>query len=144
VILEVKGVRSFGDLIRREEAELRNRYKSHVIASDLTRWRLLVLPLNAPMLGIDPNDLSVTQAVSMSIPIFIEPVKFANAKTGREHLIVDGGMLSNFPVWLFDAEEPHWPSFGLQLVEVDPRAPADGARTSRKGLAAGSCWLSIT
>ena len=127
MVLEVKGVRSFGDLIHREEAELRNRYKAHVIASDLTRWRLLVLPLNAPKLGIDdPNDLSVTQAVSMSIPIFIEPVKFANPKTGREHLIVDGGMLSNFPVWLFDAEEPLWPSFGLQLVEVDPRAPADG------------------
>jgi NTE family protein len=35
-------------------------------------------------------------------------------------------MLSNFPVWLFDDEEPLWPSFGLQLVEKDPRAPADG------------------
>ncbi len=113
-------------MIRHEEAELRYRFKAHVIASDLTKWRLLVLPLNAPKLGIDdPSDLSVTRAVSMSIPIFIEPVKFANPKTGREHLIVDGGMLSNFPVWLFDAEEPLWPSFGLQLVKVDPRAPAD-------------------
>src|SRR5918997_1197117 len=30
--------------------------------------------------------------------------------------------LSNFPVWLFDAEEPLWPTFGLKLVEK-PRAP---------------------
>ncbi len=94
-----------GDLIRREEAELR--YKVHVIASDLTKWGLLVLPRDAPKLGIDaPNDLSVTLAAGMSIPIFFEPVMLANPKTGREHLIVDGVVLSNFPVWLFDAEEP--------------------------------------
>ncbi|MDP8926879.1 MAG: patatin-like phospholipase family protein [Actinomycetota bacterium] len=88
-------------MIRREEAELRYRYKAQVIASDLTKWRLLVLPRDAPKLGIDdPNDLSVALAVGMSIsiPILFESVKFANPKTGREHLIVDGGMLSNFPV----------------------------------------------
>ena len=128
MVLEVRGVRSFGALIRREEAELRYLYKEHAIASDLTKWCLLVLPSDAPKLGIDdPNYLSVTLAVglSMSIPIFFEPVKFANPKTGSEYFVVDGGMLSNFPVWLFDAEEPLWPSFGLQLVKVDPRAPAD-------------------
>jgi hypothetical protein len=26
-------------------------------------------------------------------------------------------MLSNFPVWLFDAEELQWPTFGLKLVQ---------------------------
>ena len=32
-------------------------------------------------------------------------------------------MLSNFPVWLFDTnDEPDWPTFGLLLVEEDPRA----------------------
>lgn len=31
-------------------------------------------------------------------------------------------MLSNFPVWLFDAEEPQWPTFGLKLVEK-PKVP---------------------
>ncbi|MDQ4003710.1 MAG: hypothetical protein M3259_07730 [Actinomycetota bacterium] len=70
-------------------------------------------------------------------------MKSANPKTGREHLIADGGMLSNFPVWLFEAEEPLWPSFGLQLVAKDPRAPAEGPLPSRKGLTAGSCWWSI-
>lgn len=53
----------------------------------------------------------------MSIPIFFEPVRFTNPKTGRDHLIVDGGMLSNFLVWLFDSlGEPEWPTFGLRLV----------------------------
>jgi NTE family protein len=58
----------------------------------------------------------------MSIPIFFEPVRFVEPKTGREHVVVDGGLLSNFPVWLFDAEgEPAWPTFGLRLVEEDLR-----------------------
>jgi NTE family protein len=61
--------------------------------------------------------------MSMSIPVFFEPVSFTNPKTGREHLLVDGGMLSNFPVWLFDAEEPLWPTIGLKFIEEDPRAP---------------------
>ena len=43
-------------------------------------------------------------------------------------MIVDGGMLSNFPVWLFDADsEPEWPTFGLLLVEPEPSVPI-GAR----------------
>ena len=130
-LLEVKGIRTFGDLVRREDAELKYRYKAQVIASDVTERRLLVLPRDAPRLGIgDPDELNVALAVrmSMSIPIFFEPVKLANAQTGREHLIVDGGMLSNFPVWLFDAEEPQWPTFGLKLVEKDPRAPVAGGQ----------------
>jgi len=115
--------------VRREDAEPKYRYKAQVIASDVTERRLLVLPRDASRLGIDdPDDLNVALAVrmSMSIPIFFEPVTFTNAQTGREHLIVDGGMLSNFPVWLFDAEEPLWPTFGLKLVEKDPRAPVGG------------------
>jgi NTE family protein len=46
--------------------------------------------------------------------------------TNHEHVIVDGGMLSNFPVWLFDCEDeqtPDWPTFGLLLVEPDPKVP---------------------
>jgi NTE family protein len=135
-LLEKKGVRTFGDLVRRPEAELRYRYKLQVIASDLTEQRLLVLPKDAHRLGIeDPDELSVAMAVrmSMSIPVFFEPVSFTNPKTGREHLLVDGGMLSNFPVWLFDAEEPLWPTIGLKFIEEDPRAPL-ATLGSRSGL----------
>jgi NTE family protein len=124
-LLEAKKVRTFGDLVRREDIELRYRYKLQVIASDVTDRRLLVLPRDAPKLGIqDPDDIEVALAVrmSMSIPIFFEPVRFTNRETDREHLIVDGGMLSNFPVWLFDAETPQWPTFGLKLVQKDPKA----------------------
>jgi NTE family protein len=131
-LLAAKGVRTFGDLLRRPEAdtgepeELLYRYRLQVIASDLTEERLLVLPRDADKLGIeDPDELEVALAVrmSMSIPVLFEPVSFTNPKTGREHLIVDGGMLSNFPVWLFDADEPYWPTIGLKFIEEDPRSP---------------------
>src|SRR5829696_5646147 len=120
-LLEKKGVRTFGDLVRRPEAEPRYRYKLQVMVSDLTEQRLLVLPKDAHRLGIeDPDELSVALAVRMSMSI---PVSFTNPKTGCEHLIVDGGMLSNFPLWLFDAEEPLWPTIGVKFIEEDPRAP---------------------
>ena len=125
-LLNAKGVRTFKDLVHPSFAgEERFRYRVQVIASDLTEHCLLVLPQDARRLGLEPDELDVARAVrmSMSIPIFFEPVQFTHLKTGREHLIVDGGMLSNFPVWLFDTEgEPDWPTFGLLLVEDDPRA----------------------
>src|SRR5918998_4402728 len=69
-LLKAKGVRTFGDLVRREDAELRYRYKAQVIASDVTERRLLVLPRDATKLGIaDPDDLSVALAVRMSMSI---------------------------------------------------------------------------
>lgn len=124
-LLEARDVRTFGDLVRREDVDLKYRYKLQVIASDVTERRLLVLPRDAPSLGIArPDDLDVARAVrmSMSIPIFFEPVRFTNRRTNQEHLIVDGGMLSNFPVWLFDAEEPQWPTIGMKLTRK-PEAP---------------------
>lgn len=131
-LLVTKGVRTFGDLVIPKYADQpRYRYKVQVIASDLTDRRLLVLPQDAPRLGIsNPDDLDVALAVrmSMSIPFFFEPVRWPNPDTGRDHIIVDGGMLSNFPVWLFDVEgEPDWPTFGLRLVEPEPKVPL-GAR----------------
>jgi len=127
-LLAAKGVRTFGQLADPEATELKERYRLKVIVSDVTHRRLLVLPDDAASLGIEPDDLEVAYAVrmSMSIPIFFEPVMHRNPRTGVDHLIVDGGMLSNFPVWLFDAEKgepPRWPTFGMLLVEDDPKVP---------------------
>jgi NTE family protein len=101
-------------------------YKLQVIVSDISARELLVLPRDAHKLGLDPDKLEVALAVrmSMSIPIFFEPVRIQNPGTNWEHVLVDGGMLSNFPVWLFDCDEPpECPTFGLLLVEPDPRTP---------------------
>ena len=128
-LLAAKGIRTFGDLVVKEYAD-NPKYRSRlqVIASDVTARRLLVLPRDAKLIGYDdPDELEVALAVrmSMSIPIFFEPVR-VKGEDGRDHIIVDGGMLSNYPVWLFDcegAEEPDWPTFGLLLVEPEPRRP---------------------
>jgi len=131
--LEAKGVHTFADLVQEEFADdPRYRSRLQVIASDVTNHELLVLPRDATKLGIEPDSLDVALAVrmSMSIPVFFEPVRFLNQKTGQMHVIVDGGMLSNFPVWLFDCpddEVPEWPTFGLLLVEPKPETPI-GAR----------------
>jgi NTE family protein len=131
--LEAKGVRTFADLVHDEFADdPRYRSRLQVVASDVTTHELLVLPRDATKLGIQPDDLDVALAVrmSMSIPVFFEPVRVVNEKTGQVHVIVDGGMLSNFPVWLFDCPDgdvPEWPTFGLLLVEPKPRTPI-GAR----------------
>lgn len=57
----------------------------------------------------------------MSIPFFYEPVTLENEKTNEVSYIVDGGVLSNFPVWLFDTDGvmPEWPTFGFKLVEPE-------------------------
>jgi NTE family protein len=126
-VLADKGVHTFADL-KTEWKDAKYSSRLQVIASDTSARQLLVLPRDAQLLGYAPDELEVAYAVrmSMSIPIFFEPVKVENAQTNHEHVIVDGGMLSNFPVWVFDCDDeetPDWPTFGLLLVEPDPKVP---------------------
>jgi NTE family protein len=106
-----------------------------LIATDITRREMLVLPdsLSAYCLAkggepIDPSSFPVANAVrmSMSIPYFFQPVELINHETGATSTIVDGGVLSNFPVWIFDVAErdPKRPTFGFKLV---------GGRTAGSG-----------
>jgi NTE family protein len=98
-----------------------------LIAADVTHRELLVLPddLSAYRLPdasepIDGDSFKVADAarMSMSIPFFFQPVELVRIDTGKTATIVDGGMLSNFPVWLFDVEDrdPKRPTFGFRLV----------------------------
>ncbi len=127
-LLQKKKVETFKDLILEEyKNDERYRFKLRVIASDITLGRMLVLPQDIADFGIRPEDLNVALAVrmSMSIPFFYEPIKLRNMKTNEESYIVDGGLLSNFPVWLFDTEgnAPAWPTLGFKLVEPEEGAP---------------------
>jgi NTE family protein len=126
-LLAAKGVHTFADL-KTEWDDPKYSSRLQVVASDISARQLLVLPRDAHLLGIAPEKLEVALAVrmSMSIPIFFKAVRIQNPETNHEHLIVDGAMLSNFPVWLFDCPEgevPEWPTFGLLLVEPDPKVP---------------------
>jgi NTE family protein len=142
------GVRTFGDLRRDpdEHTDPVYRWKLQVVVSDLTGRRLLFLPRDADKLGIaDADALGVAEAVrmSMSIPIFFEPVRLKNPATGEQQVLVDGGLLSNFPVSVFDVgDTPRWPTFGLLLVEPEPRRPV-ADRLPRSGGAHGGVQATI-
>jgi len=75
--------------------------------------------------GFAPDELSISRAVrmSMSIPVFFEPVSLKDI-SGRTHIIVDGGVLSNYPIWLLDdgTEDPPWPTFGFKLEAAAERS----------------------
>ena len=122
-----KGVATFGDLKVAGEDDPRWKYRLQVVVSDVTHHRLLLLPRDANVIGTDPDRLAIADAVrmSMSIPIFFEPVTVGT--DGGDVVLVDGGILSNFPVWIFDSDgEPEWPTFGIKLVASDPKAPPAG------------------
>jgi NTE family protein len=96
------------------------RYKLVVMVSDISRGQLLRLPWGYPLYDQKAADQQVADAVraSMSIPFFFKPVRLKNLGSGRDSVLVDGGMLSNFPVEVFDAParaEPRWPTFGIKL-----------------------------
>jgi NTE family protein len=120
--LVAKGKRTFKDLVLDEFRDApKYRYKLQVIAADVSRGKLLVLPRDIQDYGVPPDDLDIARAVrmSMSIPFFYEPVTLRLGGTGKECFIVDGGVLSNFPISLFDdgSPDPLWPTFGYLLAE---------------------------
>src|SRR5690606_1602286 len=95
--LREKGIRTFADV---PPGKLR------IIASDITNGRLLVLPDDIAQYGQDPQQMEVARAVRMStsIPFFFDPVMLQTPTSRKTFYIVDGGILSNFPMWLFDRE----------------------------------------
>jgi len=113
--LEAKGVETFADLRTGSEKE-KYKYKLRIIASDISKRNMIVLPQEVKKYGEDPDELSVARAVGMSIlfPGFFKPEKLNGS------YIIDGGVLSNFPVWLFDRDEDsRFPTFGFKLLEKD-------------------------
>ncbi|WP_262173978.1 patatin-like phospholipase family protein [Saccharococcus sp. Marseille-Q5394] len=106
--LSAKGIYNFADL---PEGSLK------LVASDLTNGKMIVLPDDLVHYGIEPGMFSIARALRMScsIPFFFEPVRF-KAPTG-ETIVVDGGVLSNFPMWIFDDAEGRRerPLIGMKL-----------------------------
>ncbi|UNB54767.1 patatin-like phospholipase family protein [Mycolicibacterium sp. YH-1] len=116
------GVHTFGDLaIDDDELPVEQRYRLVVTVADTTTGQLVRLPWDyRRVYGLDPDDQSVADAVraSMSIPFFFRPVTLTSA-AGRTSTLVDGGLLSNFPVDSLDRtdnQKPRWPSFGVTVL----------------------------
>lgn len=115
-LLAEKGKHSFKDLLYEgsDKDDPKFRYKLRVITAEVTNGEMVVLPQDISNYREKPDDFPIAKAVrmSMSIPGFFEPVKLG------KNIFVDGGMLSNFPVWLFDTDDvPEWPTFGFRLVD---------------------------
>ncbi|MBD1378813.1 patatin-like phospholipase family protein [Metabacillus arenae] len=112
--LHSKGVSTFGDL---------RRGTLKVIASDLTNGRMIVLPDDLPSYGFIPEQFSVAKAVRMScsLPYFFEPVKLTTPD--GTSIVVDGGVLSNFPIWLFKEKKSLRPIIGVKLSANEEERP---------------------
>lgn len=108
--LAAKNIHTFQDL---QDGYLK------VIASDLSLGRLVVFPDDLETYyGIQPSRFPVARAVRMSagFPFFFMPKKiFGNGTT--KSFIVDGGLLSNFPLWIFGRKKQLRPVLGVKLTE---------------------------
>lgn len=121
--LDELGVRTFHDLYQPDpESDLprSKQYKLVVTATDVSRGRLLRLPWDYALHGIDSDEQLVADAVraSMSIPFFFRPVAL-EVPGSEPSVLVDGGMLSNFPVDAFDRSDgrpARWPTIGIKLM----------------------------
>lgn len=122
------GVTTFADLaVDDRSLPPERRYRLVVTVADVTLGQLVRLPWDYQRLyGLDPDEQFVADAVraSTAIPFFYRPASLTSAD-GRTSTLVDGGLLSNFPIDSLDrtdGKKPRWPTFGVTLL---PNLPAD-------------------
>jgi NTE family protein len=132
------GVTTFGDLaLDDDDLPPEQRYRLVVTVADVTTGQLVRLPWDyRRVYGLDPDEQLVADAVraSMSIPFYFRPVSLTST-AGLTSTLVDGGLLSNFPIDSLDRTDgkaPRWPSFGITLL---PNLP-DGNDSTIPALAA--------
>ncbi len=147
-VLKWAGKQSFGEMWDRSAMASDRQLK--IVVSDVTRGEMKVLPDDLeltrgtparaaegtptntvhagrveyrPPLTPKQRAFNVAESVrlSMSIPFFFEPGTLEGSR------IVDGGILSNFPLWLYDDDTPgvppSWPTFGFRLVDKADALP---------------------
>ena len=129
LLVDECGVETFGDLAIEDDPHTslppERRYRLVVTATDVTRGELRYFPWDYEhAYGLDPDRQLVADAVraSMSIPFFYEPATLT-AADGTTSTLVDGGVLSNFPIDVLDrtdGQRPRWPTFGVKLLPVLP------------------------
>lgn len=116
-----KGKTKFKDISENGKSHLK------IIASDITKGDMLILPDDLKKYEIDPMEFDIARAVrmSISIPLYFKPVVLKYKD--KTSLIVDGGILSNYPIWIFDVEEiPKWPTIGMKLISNSSSYNAKG------------------
>ncbi|HEY7046716.1 MAG TPA: patatin-like phospholipase family protein [Jatrophihabitantaceae bacterium] len=145
--LDPIGVHTFADLKITDDPGTSlppvERYRLVVHTSDLTRQSLVRIPWDLPayllpegtpateeqqVAAIDGYPVVDAVRASMSIPFFFQP--FRQPTPEGSCTWVDGGLLQNFPITVFDRNDgkrARWPTFGIKLsaqpqVNVPDRA----------------------
>lgn len=140
------GVARFGDLRTDDpgdDGSVHHRWRLAVTATDVSRKRLVHLPWQYHEYGLDPDDQLVVDAVraSASIPYFFEPVSLTGPH--GTSTLVDGALVSNFPIAMFDREDgvaPRWPTIGIRLSSPDA-SPPEGVRPVRGPVQLGAALV---
>jgi NTE family protein len=127
------GVHTFADLKITDDEDTslapQQRYRLVTHTSDLSRGALVRLPWDLPFYLLENgaslaeqikaiDEYPVVSAVrtSMSIPYFFQP--FVQPTVRGACTWVDGGLLQNFPITVFDRTDgkpSRWPTFGVKL-----------------------------
>lgn len=112
-LLTKKGITKFKDVIVNGKSTLK------VIVADITKRKMIILPDDLPEYGLDPLEFSIARAVRMScsIPFYFTPGKLEYSNLTS--YIVDGGLLSNFPIWIFDSDNTSYPTMGIKIKDID-------------------------
>lgn len=130
-LLSKKNINTFGDLNCSTMSGSKNeRYKFgknkcclQITATDLNDNNILIFPDDINNFGINPDSFSIAKAarLSCSIPLFYEPSVLFDPE-GCKHYIVDGGLISNYPVWILDdgTSTLNRPVFGFKFID-DPQ-----------------------
>ncbi|MFZ7945919.1 MULTISPECIES: patatin-like phospholipase family protein [Bacillaceae] len=110
-LLAKKGIKTFADL---PDGKLK------IIASDVSNGQMLIFPDDLEIYGMTPADVKVSTAVKMSasLPFFFRPVIW-KSKDQKKSYILDDGLLSNYPIWIFDTDNPRFPTFGFHIVKEE-------------------------
>ncbi len=148
-VLEEVGMRTFGDLRIDDDPETslaeHQRYSLVVHVADLTHKVLVRLPWDYALYDLDADEQPIADAVraSMSIPFFFRPVQVKTHHGAATW--VDGGLLSNYPITVFDRTDgkpARWPTWGVK-VSVSP--PHGEDRPVRSALRLGvRCLATMT
>lgn len=121
----------FGDL---EDGKLQ------VVGVDLAHSRMVVFPEDVALYvdeddkPLVPKEFPIADAVRISagFPYFFPPMSLRDAQTKKQGVLVDGGVASAFPIFLFDKAEPKHPTWGFRLFGGNP--PEKPVHTAIDGL----------
>jgi NTE family protein len=122
-MLRRKGKVKFKDVSENGKSKLK------IIAADITKRDLLILPDSLVNYNINPMEFDIAKAVrmSISIPFFFKPVQLRYKN--KINYIVDGGIISKFPIWIFDtSKKPRWPTFGFKFIDTKSSYTSKGKK----------------